>query len=200
MTERLGIFGGTFDPPHIGHLILAEYAREALGAAQILFVPAADPPHKEGTRTDIAHRLAMLERSIADNPTFAVSRVDVERPGPHYTIDTIRIVQTQYPGSELYFMIGADSLRDLTTWHQPEGLIRLCKLAVLPRPGVQVTADMHEASLPGLAEQVVMLDTPMVDVSSTGVAARLRAGKTVRYLLPQPALDYVRANGLYRDE
>jgi nicotinate-nucleotide adenylyltransferase len=198
--QRLGIFGGTFDPPHIGHLILAEYAREALGAAKILFVPAADPPHKDSTRTGTEQRLAMLERSIADNPHFALSLVDVERPGPHYSLDMIRILQTQYPGSELFFLIGADSLRDLTHWHQPEQLIRLCKLAVLPRPDVKVAADMHEAKLPGLAEQVVMLDTPLVDVSSTEIAARLRAGKSVRYLVPQPALDYIVANGLYRDE
>ena len=200
MTHRLGIFGGTFDPPHIGHLILAEYALEVLGAEKILFVPAADPPHKEGTRTGTQHRLAMLERSIGDNPHFALSLVDVERPGPHYSVDMIRILQTQYPNSELYFMIGADSLRDLPKWHRPERLIGLCKLAVLPRPDVVVSADMHEAVLPGLAEQVMMLDTPLVDVSSTEIAVRLRAGRSVRYLVPQPALDYIVANGLYRDD
>src|SRR5688572_23225710 len=101
--QRIGILGGTFDPPHIGHLILAEYARESLDVAQILFVPAADPPHKDDTRIDIKHRLAMAERAIAGNPHFAVSLADIKRPGPHYTVDLIPILQAQYPDVELYF-------------------------------------------------------------------------------------------------
>lgn len=198
--QRLGIFGGTFDPPHIGHLMLAEFARETLDAERMLFVPAADPPHKDATRSGIPHRLAMLERAIADNSHFAISLADVERPGPHYSVDMVRLIQAQYPSAELYFLIGADSLRDLPTWYHPEALIRLCRLAVLPRPGVIVSADMHEAVLPGLAERMVMLETPRIDVSSTEVAARIRAGKTVRYLVPQPALDYLEAHGLYRHD
>jgi nicotinate-nucleotide adenylyltransferase len=198
MMRRIGILGGTFDPPHIGHLILAEYAWEALNAAQILFVPAADPPHKDDTRLAVEHRLAMVERAIADNPHFAISLVDVERPGPHYTVDMIRILQAEYSDAELIFLIGADSLRDLPNWSRPQELIQLCKLAVMRRPDVQVSPDMHKTILPGLAERVIMLETPLVDVSSTDIAARLRAGKSVRYSVPDAALDYIMANGLYK--
>jgi nicotinate-nucleotide adenylyltransferase len=196
--QRLGVLGGTFDPPHIGHLILAEYAREALDAAQILFVPTADPPHKDDTRLAIEHRLAMVERAIAGNPYFAVSLADVERPGPHYTVDLVPILQKQYPEAELYFLIGADSLRDLPTWNRPQELIRLCKFAVMRRPDVEATPEMHEAILPGLAERVIMLDTPLVDISSTDIVTRLRAGKSARYIVPEAALDYLLANGLYK--
>lgn len=197
---RLEILGGTFDPPHIGHLLLAESAREMLNAAQIVFVPAADPPHKDDTRLSIKHRLAMLERAVAGNADFAISRADIDRPGPHYSVDMLRIIQRQYPGAELYFLIGADSLRDLPTWYRPQELIALCRLAVMPRPGIPAAPDMHQTALPGLAERVVMIDAPMVDVSSTDIAARLRAGRSVRYLVPQPTLDYIVTNGLYRNE
>jgi nicotinate-nucleotide adenylyltransferase len=198
MLRRLGILGGTFDPPHIGHLILAEYAREALELAQVLFVPAADPPHKDDTRTAIEHRLAMVERAIAGNSHFAVSLADIERPGPHYTVDLIPILQTQFPDAELYFLIGADSLRDLPKWNRPQELIRLCKLAVMRRPDVDATPEMHEAVLPGLAERVVTIDAPLVDVSSTELVERLRVGKSVRYVVADSVLDYLEANGLYK--
>ena len=198
MLRRLGILGGTFDPPHIGHLILAEYARESLDLAQILFVPAADPPHKDDTRLTVEHRLAMMERAIAGNPHFAVSLADIERPGPHYTVDLIPILQAQYPDAELYFLVGADSLRDLPKWNRPQELIRLCKLAVMRRPDVDATPEMHEVILPGLAERVTMLDAPLVDVSSTEIVARMQAGKSIRYIVPDAVLDYIQANGLYR--
>lgn len=196
--QRLGILGGTFDPPHIGHLILAEYAREALDAAQILWVPAADPPHKDDTRLAIEHRLAMVERAIAGNPHFAFSLADVERPGPHYTVDLIPILQRQYPDAEFYFLIGADSLRDLPKWSRPQELIRMCKLVVMRRPDVDATPEMHGAILPGLAERVTMLDAPLVDVSSTDIVARMRAGKSARYVVPDAVMDYILANGLYK--
>lgn len=105
--RRIGILGGTFDPPHIGHLVLAEAAREGLNAEKILFVPAGDPPHKQGdTRLALEHRLAMLERALGDDPAFVISRVDIDRPGPHYTVDTMRILQQQFPDAELYFVMG----------------------------------------------------------------------------------------------
>ena len=195
--QRIGVLGGTFDPPHIGHLILAEYARESLDMAEVLFVPAADPPHKDDTRIEVKHRLTMVERAIAGNPQFAISLADVERPGPHYTVDLIPILQAQYSDAELFFLIGADSLRDLPKWNRPQELIRLCKLAVMRRPGVDATPDMHEAILPGLAEHVTMIDAPLVDISSTEIVARLRAGKSVRYVVPDAVLDYIQANGLY---
>ncbi len=195
----IGILGGTFDPPHIGHLILAEYAVDALDLSRLLFVPAADPPHKlHEDKTPVPHRLAMLERAIADNPRFDLSRVDVDRPGPHYSLDMVTLLKAQYPAAEWYFVMGSDSLRDFPTWRHPEALIRLCRLAVMRRPGDGVHAAMHEAVLPGLAERVVMIDAPLVGVSSSGIVERLRRGQSARYLLPDSVLAYIQQHQLYK--
>lgn len=198
--ERVGILGGTFDPPHVGHLVLAEYAADALDLAQVLFVPAADPPHKAHIRVNIDHRLPMLEQAIAENSRFAISRVDMDRPGPHYTVDMLHILRKQQPQSEFYFLMGGDSLRDLPHWNRPQELIRLCKLAVMSRPGAEVTPDLHADVLPGLAEQVVMIESPMLGFSSSEVADRLEAGKSVRYLVPDAVLSYIQTHRLYQNE
>lgn len=194
----IGILGGTFDPPHIGHLILAEYAVDALNLERLLFVPAADPPHKlHEDKTPVKHRLAMLERAIADNARFEMSRVDVDRPGPHYSVDMVRLLQAQFPAAELYFVMGSDSLRDLPQWRQPEVLIRRCRLAVMRRPGDGVHATMHAAVLPELAERVVMIDAPLVGISSSAIVERLRRGQSARYLLPDAVLAYIQRQRLY---
>lgn len=125
---KIGIFGGTFNPPHIGHLILAETAADALALDQVYWVPAADPPHKVGMpRASVEDRVKMVEFSIAGNTRFELSRVDVDRPGPHYTIDTISIFKDNYPDAEFYFLMGSDSLRDLLTWHEPDLIVERCK-------------------------------------------------------------------------
>ena len=199
MKERVGILGGTFDPPHIGHLVLAEYALSALKLDCVLFVPAADPPHKWRVRVNIGHRLPMIERAIAGNDKFTISRVDVDRPGPHYTVDTIRILQRQNPDAEYFFLMGGDSLHNLPEWHHPKELIALCKLAVMARPGAEVTADLKTSMIPGLAERVVVIDSPMLGFSSTEVADRLETGLSVRYLVPDAVLTYIQENGLYQN-
>ena len=198
--QRIGILGGTFDPPHIGHLVLAEYAAEALGFEQVLFVPAADPPHKRGeTRTPIEHRQAMLTLAIADNPRFTLSRVDVDRPGPHYTVDMIRILQGEFPEAELYFVMGGDSLRDLPKWNRPQELINTCKLVVLQRPNMEiVTPDMHEERYPGSSERIIILNDPLLGFSSTGIVERLQVGKSIRYMTPDAVLAYIHEHQLYR--
>ncbi len=198
--QRIGILGGTFDPPHIGHLVLAEYAAEALNFSQVLFVPAATPPHKNDVRTPIEHRLNMLQLAIRDNERFVISRVDIDRPGPHYTVDMIGIIQGQYPHAELYFVMGGDSLRDLPKWNRPQDLIRRCRLAVFQRPDMveTVTADMHEAVLPGLAERVDIIDAPLLGFSSTEIAQRRYDGKSIRYLVTDAVLQYIYDNQLYR--
>lgn len=196
--RRIGILGGTFDPPHIGHLILAEYASVALGFERLLFVPAADPPHKQNeNKVAIEHRLAMLERAIAANDRFQISRVDIDRPGPHYSVDTVRIVAESYPDTDLYFVMGGDSLRDLPTWYHPADFIRLCKLAVMRRPEETIHPDMHEGILPGLAERVVMIDAPLVGISSTMIVERLNRKQSVRYLVPDSVLAYILECRLY---
>lgn len=197
--QRVGLLGGSFDPPHIGHLVLAEYALDALQLDTMLFLPAADPPHKDGTRLPVEHRIAMLAAALEGNSRFAISRVDVDRPGPHYTVDTLRILKAAHPETVYYFVMGGDSLRDLPRWHQPQALIELCELIVMGRPGVDITPEMHEPALPGLSQRVHMIESPMLGFSSTEVAARLRAGHSVRYLVPDAVLAYIQTHNLYRD-
>jgi len=200
MTQRIGILGGTFDPPHIGHLILGEYSIDALDLTHLLFVPAADPPHKQNrAKTPITHRLAMLKLAIEGNPRFDLSHIDLDRPGPHYSLDTVKIAGTQFPGAELFFVMGGDSLRDLPKWHRPQELIALCKLAVMRRPGDNLDPGMHRAVLPGLERRVVMMDTPVLEISSTEIVNRLRHGQSVRYLVPDNVLSYIAEYGVYTD-
>jgi len=195
---RIGILGGTFDPPHVGHLILAEYAADALDLTRVLFVPAADPPHKrEEHKTPVEQRIRMLQLAVDGNPRFSISRVDADRPGPHYSVDMIRLIQAENPGDELYFLMGGDSLNNLPQWYQPEALIKLCKLAVMARAGSSVQLHMHTDVLPELAERLVILDTPMIEISSTQITERLALGKSVRYLVPESVLAYIQSCHLY---
>jgi len=195
---RIGILGGTFDPPHVGHLILAEYAADALDLARVLFVPAADPPHKrEEHKTPVEQRIRMLQLAVDGNPRFSISRVDADRPGPHYSVDMIRLIQAENPGDELYFLMGGDSLNNLPQWYQPDVLIKLCKLAVMARAGSSVQLHMHTDVLPELAEHLVILDTPMIEISSTQITERLALGKSVRYLVPESVLAYIQSCHLY---
>lgn len=198
--ERIGILGGSFDPPQIGHLILAEYSREALDIDHVLFVPVADHPVKRGElRLTLSHRLAMLELAIADNPNFSISRVDIDRAGPHYSADTVTLVREQYPQADLYFVMGGDNLRALPTWERAPDLFRCCRLAVMKRADEDITSDMHDDVLPGLSRKVDIVDVPMLSVwlSSTVVVSRLRAKRSVRYLVPDTVLAYINDNNLY---
>lgn len=194
------VLGGTFDPPHIGHLIMAEYAYEALNARTVLFLPAADPPHKHGdTRTAASHRVRMTELAIAHEPRFQLSRLDLDRPGPHYTADTVRLLVEQYPDDEVIFLVGEDSLRDLPFWQRADEIIRTCRLAVVPRHEVQFDAGTLEEFLPGISERVIHVWSPLIETSSTDLAARLSAGKSARYLIPDAVLDYIAEHELYRE-
>jgi nicotinate-nucleotide adenylyltransferase len=198
LVKRVGILGGTFDPPHLGHLILGEYARDALQLTHMLFVPAGDPPHKQAeAKTPIEHRLAMLKLALSDNEHFQISRTDIDRPGPHYSVDMVRIIQDTYPGAEVYFVMGGDSLRDLPKWYRPQEFIRLCKLAVIRRPGDTASPQMHEGLLPGLAERVTMIDSPLIDISGFDIRARVCTGRSIRYLVPESVRDYIHMNQLY---
>lgn len=198
--QRIGILGGTFDPPQMGHLILAEYSRETLHMDHILFVPVADHPVKQGKmRLPVRHRLAMLERAIQGNETFSISRVDIDREGPHYSADTVKIIQGQYPGAQLYFVMGGDNLRSLPTWKRVEALYQSCRLAVMKRADENVTPTMHDDILPRLSDKVDMVDVPMLSVwlSSTYIVERLRKNLSVRYLVPDRVLDYIALHHLY---
>jgi nicotinate-nucleotide adenylyltransferase len=196
--RRLGVLGGTFDPPHYAHLVLAENARAQLALDRVLFVPAGDPPHKTARpHTDVRDRVVMVEAAIADNPDFLLSRVDVDRPGPHYTVRTLALLQQQYPLAELFFIIGEDSLAEFHTWREPECIIRQAGLAVIHRPGWQVDFERLARAVPDIRERLTWLDVPMLDVSSTELRRRMRLGLPIRYLVPPPVEDYIRRHRLH---
>lgn len=199
--KRIGILGGTFDPPQMGHLILAEYSRETLNIDHILFVPVADHPvKKDKTRLQVDHRLAMLNLAIEDNEAFSVSRVDIDREGPHFSADTVSRIQAQYPEAQLYFVMGGDNLRSLPTWKRASDLYKHCRLAVMKRADEDIAPDMHDDILPGLSDKVDIVDVPMLSMwlSSTYVVERIRNHQSVRYLVPDRVLDYIAENNLYQ--
>lgn len=199
---RTGIYGGTFDPPHLGHLILAETAATTLNLETVLFVPAADPPHKisSAIRTPAHHRLIMVEKAIAGNPHFALSRVDMDRPGPHYSVDMLRLLHQQIPGADFFFLVGSDSLRDLPTWSRPAELIELATLGVMRRPGAAPDLEDLEHKIPGLRQRMEWIDAPLIEISATVMARRIAAGQSVRYQVPDAVRLYIEQNGLYRDD
>lgn len=198
--RRVGVLGGTFDPPHIGHLILAEEAWWQLGLDHVLLVPAGDPPHKRGAPLSAAaHRVRMVELAIADNPHFELSRVDVDRPGPHYTIDMIHLLRRQLgPETEIFFLMGLDSLVELPNWHRAADLIAACHLAALTRPAVELDWERLERALPGIRKRVVLLDMPELEIASHVLQQRVRAGRPIRYQVLPAVEEYIREKGLYR--
>jgi nicotinate-nucleotide adenylyltransferase len=198
-APRLGILGGTFDPIHDGHLVAAQETRHQLALDQVLFVPAATPPHKPDRAISPAlHRLHMIELAIAGQPGFAISRVDIDRPGPHYTVDTLRLLREAWPpDSVLFFIEGSDSLAEMVTWYKPEQLIKLCELAVVRRPGSQTEISKLELKLPGLTSRLNWVDMPLLDISSTDLRARVREGRPISYLLPVAVEAYILENELY---
>jgi nicotinate-nucleotide adenylyltransferase len=198
--QRIGIFGGTFDPIHIGHLILAEEARFQLGLDRIYLAPVGDPPHKlANTLTPIAHRLLMAELATADMPELWVSRIDVDRPGPHYTNDTVQLLRQQVgPATALYFLMGMDSLRDLPQWREPQWLIQQCTLVVLTRHDIELDWGQLEAALPGVRERVVLLDMPELEIASHTLRDRIRRGAPICHQVPRLVETYVRKHRLYQ--
>ncbi len=195
---RLGILGGTFDPPHLAHLVMAEQAREQLKLERVLFVPAGQQPLKHHrTTTPVELRVAMTQLAIAGNPAFELSRVDVDRPGPHYTADMLALIHRAYPGDALYLLIGSDSLRDLLTWHDPARIVAQARLAVMRRPGVEPDLQALEAALPGITERVDWVDAPGLDISSSDLQRRVRARLSIRYLVPKAVESFILEQGLY---
>ncbi len=196
MAGRVGIFGGTFDPIHLGHLIAAQEALDACHLARVLFVPSGDPPHKPHRAvTAAAHRVAMVERAIEGDDRFAVSRVEVDRPGKSYTVDTLEaLARSLKEGTELFLLIGTDSALDMPTWANPERVVSLARVAVLARPGFDRAGVRSD-----LAGRMSFLQTSQVDISSTEVRRRLREGRSIRYLVPDAVMDYIRRHGLYAE-
>jgi nicotinate-nucleotide adenylyltransferase len=198
---RLGIFGGTFDPPHVGHLVLAAEAQHQLKLERVLWVLTPDPPHKEGQLiSPLDVRLELLKAALSDDPAFVLSTVDIDRPPPHYALDTMRLLAHQFPGDELIYIMGSDSLRDLPTWHNPQDFIKSCKeLGVMHRPGDLARLDEVEAKIPGLAYKVHWVLAPLLQISSTDIRQRVRDGRSYRYFLPPAVYDLIEAHGLYSE-
>jgi nicotinate-nucleotide adenylyltransferase len=199
-SVRFGIFGGTFNPPHIGHLILAETAVDTLGLDRVFFVPAADPPHKVGVpRASVEHRVNMVQLAIQGNQSFELSRMDIDRPGPHYAADMVALFKAQYPDDEFYFLMGSDSLRDLLSWERPGQLVEQCYIVVMSRPVLPPDMDMLYADLPQLRDALISISSPEVDISSTNLVIRMRNGQSVRYRLPETVREYINEHNLYQD-
>lgn len=197
--ERIGVIGGTFDPIHYGHLAAAEEARVGLSLEKVLFVVAGLPPHKlDEELTAVEHRLAIVGLGIASNPFFEISRVDVDRSGPSYTVDTISILRGELGrNTEIFFIMGLDSLVELPTWHQPERLVQLCHLVAVTRPGFEVDLLQLEESVAGIASRLTIMDMPGLDISSTDLQRRVREGLPIRYQLPEDVESYIREYKLY---
>ncbi len=198
---RIGVFGGTFDPPHVGHLILAAESAYQLGLDRLLWVLTPDPPHKRGwALTPAATRVALVEAAIRDNPLFELSRVDLDRLGPYYSVDTLRILADQIPGSELVYLVGGDSLRDLPGWYHPEELLeRAVSLGVMRRPkdGVDLTA--LERRLPGITTRIKFITAPLLEISSSQIRQRVSHGQPFRYYLPPAVYQLILTYGLYHE-
>ena len=196
-AANLGVMGGTFDPIHLGHLAVAEEAREVLGLDRILFVPTGQPPHKPaGAVTPIEHRLAMVELAIADNPAFELSRVEVDRLGPSYTVDTVERLAAA--GDRLTVILSAETFAELPTWHEPERLFEAARVAVAPRWGYPAPdPEWLAEAFPGREVRVSYLEGPRLGVSSTALRARVAAGRSIRYLVPAPVEAYIATHHLY---
>lgn len=196
-----GILGGTFDPIHDAHLAIAEQTRETLGLRGILFIPNAVPPHKRDREvTSAEHRAAMVGLAIADNPSFRLSRVELDRPGPSYTVDTLRELEASavLGGPQPVVIVSVEALRGLETWRQPTRLLELCSLAVVPRRGFAMPDDAWlERRFPGRRDRFVFLDGPDLGHSASDIRARVQAGRTIRYLVPPLVAAYIADHGLY---
>ena len=197
---RFGVFGGSFDPPHYGHLALAETARVQLELARVLFVPAGEPPHKPRLNlSPIADRVALVHAAIADNGSFLLSRVDVDRPGPHYTVDMLRLLRAEYPQVTTWvLLLGEDSLRDFLAWRAPEEILELAELAVMRRPDRSAALDVLCERLPMLERRLTWLDVPPLHISATELRRRVHEGLPLRYLVPLAVDVLIRKKRLYQ--
>jgi len=200
VPRRLGILGGTFNPPHLAHLLCAQEAYDQLGLERVLFIPVAVPPHKEAEGDPGADvRVELCRRAIGDDDRLAVDDLEVRRGGASYTVDTLRSLHATYPGDDLTFIVGGDMAFSLPTWRAPEEVVGLARLAVAEREGAR-RADILErlATIPGAVDRVDFFDLPRMDVSSSLVRRRVAAGRPIRYLVADAVAEYIARHGLYR--
>jgi nicotinate-nucleotide adenylyltransferase len=200
VSRRLGVLGGTFDPIHYGHLVAAQEAQYQLALEQVLLVPVGQPPHKLNEPLSPAkHRVRMIELAIEGRPQFALSRVDVDRPGPQYTADTLALLHQEWgPDTRLFFIAGSDSLADILHWRAPQQIIHEAELAVVERAGARVHVERLQRDLPGLRDRLHWVQMPLLDISSTDLQARVRQGRPIGFFLPPAVEAYILEQGLYR--
>lgn len=197
---KTGIMGGTFNPIHFGHLLLAENAYEQLGLDKVLFMPSKNPPHKAKPETVTERqRLDMIAMAIRENPHFELSAVELEREGMTYTVDTLAILTRQHPGTEYFFLVGADSLFMMQNWREPETIFRLCTVVAANRDNVdQVRLDRQVEYLKNtFAASIVQIDMPAIQISSAEIRQRISEARSIRYYLPDAVYNYIKRNGLY---
>ncbi len=200
---RIGVFGGTFDPVHLGHLILAEQCREQAQLDQVWFIPAARPPHKQDRAlTPLPQRLEMLALAVAGQPAFVINDLEKDRPGPSYTVDTLRALHQRYPGTDWQLLLGADCLPDLPSWRDPVRILEFASLVIAARPGwaigsaEQLRAALRLTPAAPLRQQIVQV--PLIDISSRDIRPRAAAGRSFRYLVPRAVECYIETHRLYR--
>lgn len=200
---RLGIFGGTFDPIHIAHLVLAEQCREQGRLDEVRFVLAARPPHKPEPRAPFAQRVEMVTLAISGQPAFRIDEIERDRPGPSYTADTLDALHRSVPDAELVLIIGADSLRDLPLWYEPLRIVQRAELLVVARPDAPIYSAEELRTTLGLDTATPLrmqtAEVPLMAISSRDLRRRLRAGRSVRYMVPRAVEAYIADKGLYRE-
>ena len=195
--DTVGMMGGTFDPIHVGHLVIAEAVREALALDRVLFVPAGVPPHKPAAEvTAVSDRVAMVELAISGNEAFELSRIEVDRPGPSFTVDTVERLATD---ADVVVILSAETFHELPTWHEPERLFAAARVAVVPREGYPAP-DLAwlAATFPGRESRVTYVTAPHLGLSSTAIRGRVAAGRSIRYVVPDAVATYIADHHLYR--
>jgi len=202
VAPRIGVLGGTFDPVHFGHLAIAEEARVRLSLDVVLLVPARLQPLRQEERLSPPEdRAAMLERAVMGNPGLQVSRIEFERPGPSYTVDTLALLRERYPrGSEFFFILGSDAIADLPRWKEPERLMTLCHFVVFQRPGCDFDPRNLFLQFPLLRERTIFLEGPRLEISATELRRRVRQGLPIRYQTPDAVVEYILSHRLYRED
>lgn len=195
--KQLGILGGTFDPIHIGHLVMASYAVDALDLDKVWFMPAQTPPHKHREITGVEHRVEMCRLAVNLDSRFALSDLDLRGDAPSYTSALLTDIHTALPDTNLFFLVGADSLTTFATWNEPETILKHASLGVAERPGSSIDNRIRN-SVPGLSERIYEFDSPLIELSSTEIRNRRETGRSITYLVPEAVEDYIVERGLYR--
>lgn len=200
MGALIGIFGGTFDPPHIAHAVLADEASHTLGLSSVLWVLTAQPPHKpERPISKVEHRIAMVEIVTGGDAHFELSRADLDRKPPQYAVGTMNWIHERYPDDALAYLMGSDSLRDLPTWHDPQAFVEACDLiGVMRRDGAEADLNYLGKQIPGVLDKLEFFDVPRLEISGSEIRRRVRAGEPHRYFLDPEVARYIANHQLYR--